>query len=400
MSLGVPAQVAREAGNRAVAASSQVAALICLASAVASVLAPGFFIAGGVRWWAAGCLLPMAAALVVVMRTRGPIAMAVYVVIGFAATFGYTVALLQQTVSYTNTDLFTVALPVIALMLVGGSAYSARAGVLWATCAYVAGDLAVFIAAITVGRQFQLESISLAAYIAFMLMLLFHGITRSAHRGAHTLILRTMREQRTDEVRRSVAAELRAELHDTTLSELAALASAQPGPLPPGLRERLVSDIRHWTSDEHRTSSARVIADEADWRDSELARAIGQARDSGLVVELTGDRTAYVQLHAEARRALGLAARQCLVNVLKHSGQSKAEVLVSSSRDLVSLVVVDAGRGFDFAAVAAQKTDRMGLLHSVIDRVERAGGSVTVFSRPGAGTSVLMAMPIAKEVLE
>ena len=67
MSLGVPAQVARDAGNLAVARSTQVAALICLAAASASVLAPGLFLDVEVRWWATGSLLPMAALMVVVM---------------------------------------------------------------------------------------------------------------------------------------------------------------------------------------------------------------------------------------------------------------------------------------------------------------------------------------------
>jgi signal transduction histidine kinase len=42
----------------------------------------------------------------------------------------------------------------------------------------------------------------------------------------------------------------------------------------------------------------------------------------------------------------------------------------------------------------------MGLLHSVIERVERVGGSVSVFSKPGAGTSVLMIVPavVAEEL--
>lgn len=392
MSFGVPAQVARDASDRAVALSTQIAALICLAAAIASVLAPGFFLLSGVRWWAAGCLLPMVAVLIVVVASRGTATMVVYIAVGAASTFIYTVALLQQTDSYHNTDLFVVALPLVALMLIGGSARDALVGVLWASVAYAVGDLAVFVAAIVTSREFMFDSISLSAYVFFMGLLLFYGLTRTSYRSAHTLILRTFREQRADEVRRAVAAELRTELHDTTLSELAAIAAAQPGPLPGRLRKRIESDISHWT-DASQEADADTTTDENSWSTTELAEAIANARDAGLLVSVSGDRAPYIALPQDARRAVGLAARQCLVNVIKHSGQSSAEVMLSASSGTASVVVVDSGRGFDVGSLSAEGNDRMGLLHSVIERVERVGGSVSVFSRPGAGTSVLMVVP-------
>jgi signal transduction histidine kinase len=396
MSLGVPAQVAREAGSHAVARSTQVAALICLAAAATSVLAPGLFLLGGVRWWAVGCLLPMTAVLIVVMTRPSVGAKAAYVAVGAASTFVYTIALLEQTTAYTDTDLFVVALPLMALMLIGGSESDVRIGVLWATIAYAIGDLAVFAAAAVAGREFRFDAISLGAYVLFMTLLLFYSLTQGAYRSAHASIMRMLRQQHADELRRALAGELRAELHDTTLSELAAIATAVPGPVPERFRERLQADILHWTEDAQR-ADAQSSAEEGGWGATELAQAIEQARDAGLVVEVSGDPAPYTFLHNDARRAIGLAARQCLVNVLKHSGQSSAEVMLSASGGAVSLVVVDPGRGFDVGTLKAEGNDRMGLLHSVIERVERVGGSVSVFSRPGAGTSVLMVVPAATE---
>jgi signal transduction histidine kinase len=388
--------VAREAGSRAVARSTQVAALICLLAAIASVVAPGVFLLRDVRWWAACSLLPMIAFVIVTMVRPTVVAMIAYIAVGVGSTYVYTVALLEQTPAYTDTNLFVVALPLVALMLVGGSGADAYLGVLWATAAYAAGDLAVFAAALVSGREFRFDSVSLTIYVLLMVLLLFHAVTRGNHRGAHAQILRMLRQQRADELRQALAAEQRAELHDTTLSELAAIATATPGPISDRFRERLEADIRHWTDESRRTEGHNAV-DDGRWQGTELAKAIAHARDAGLVVEVSGDPGPYAALPPDARRAVGLAARQCLVNVLKHSGQSAAEVMLSAADDTVSLVVVDAGRGFDVGTLTAEGSDRMGLLHSVIERVERVGGSVSVFSKPGAGTSVLMVVPAVAE---
>ena len=56
----------------------------------------------------------------------------------------------------------------------------------------------------------------------------------------------------------------------------------------------------------------------------------------------------------------------------------------------MSLFVRDRGRGFDPAAVPA---DRKGLAESVRARMARRGGSVAVRSAPGEGTEVSLTMP-------
>ncbi|MCU1407305.1 MAG: ATP-binding protein, partial [Glaciihabitans sp.] len=87
--------------------------------------------------------------------------------------------------------------------------------------------------------------------------------------------------------------------------------------------------------------------------------------------------------------ALG-AVGACLDNVLRHSGVRSAELILGGDSDRVTVMVVDAGTGFDPAAVPA---DRLGLRISVLHRVETAGGSVKVFSTVGAGTSVIISFP-------
>jgi signal transduction histidine kinase len=61
---------------------------------------------------------------------------------------------------------------------------------------------------------------------------------------------------------------------------------------------------------------------------------------------------------------------------------------------LVSVFVRDRGVGFDRASIAA---DRRGIADSIELRMQRAGGSATITSTPGAGTEVELTMPIGAQ---
>ena len=121
--------------------------------------------------------------------------------------------------------------------------------------------------------------------------------------------------------------------------------------------------------------------------------AVQECRLLGLEVDVTGDPACLGRLNRDNGRTLGLAVKQCLVNVLKHSGTSHAEVAVFASRTDVSVMVVDTGRGFDADGVAP---DRFGLRGSVDRRIDEIGGSVKVFSTVGRGTSIVIRVPASQ----
>ena len=132
-----------------------------------------------------------------------------------------------------------------------------------------------------------------------------------------------------------------------------------------------------------------------EWQFSRLSAAIVEAQQLGLRVEVSGDLTALARADAERATAVALAVKQCLVNVVKHAGVDHAEIVIFGSDDEVSVMVIDAGRGFD---VATTGDDRLGLRHSVQTRIEAVGGGVQVWSTPGHGTSVLLHVPTAAQV--
>jgi signal transduction histidine kinase len=357
--------------------------------------ANGLLLAFGVPWVGVIAILPLGAMLIALTRVRTvPLAVAT-LIIGMGSTFVYTLTLLAQNQSYVNSDLFVVALPVIALTLVGGTGTGAMLGIIWASAGFFCGEVAVFASTMVAEREFRLSAISLGFYLMIVGVMLLDGLSRNAQRGVQASILRTMRIEQSALLRQDVAADAAAELHDTTLNQLALIASAPPGPLSAKNRERIQRDLAAWGRDrtaalERDAAHAKTV--DALWQASELATAVEQARDDGLEVDVSGDRGVIGRLSAQSARAIALAVRQCLVNVLRHSGQFSAQLTLTSSADNVSVMVLDAGRGFDESATTS---DRLGLQHSIRDRIERIGGSVVVFSAPGEGTSISIVVPAA-----
>jgi len=92
----------------------------------------------------------------------------------------------------------------------------------------------------------------------------------------------------------------------------------------------------------------------------------------------------------EPLRALVAAAQEAAVNAARHSGAARVSLYVEAEADGVTAWVRDEGRGFDPAAVPA---DRRGIADAVVGRVQRHGGTAVVASEPGEGTEVHLWMP-------
>ncbi len=84
-------------------------------------------------------------------------------------------------------------------------------------------------------------------------------------------------------------------------------------------------------------------------------------------------------------QALVRAAREAMVNAVKHAEADKVDVFAEVDEERIEVFVRDRGKGFDLDAVAE---DRMGVKGSIIDRMSRHGGTATVRSTPGEGTEV------------
>jgi len=83
--------------------------------------------------------------------------------------------------------------------------------------------------------------------------------------------------------------------------------------------------------------------------------------------------------------------QESLQNVLKHSGVREAQVTMTGDDGTLRLVIADAGRGFD--ADTAGKRGGLGLV-SMRERLHLVGGSMTVRSGVGGGTTLEFQVPV------
>ncbi len=87
------------------------------------------------------------------------------------------------------------------------------------------------------------------------------------------------------------------------------------------------------------------------------------------------------------------AVRELLFNVVKHAGTARARLVLSADRDRLDVLVQDSGCGFDVTRMEGATRPGFGL-YSIKERLEILGGSMTIQSEPGCGTSIHLIAPL------
>jgi PAS domain S-box-containing protein len=120
-----------------------------------------------------------------------------------------------------------------------------------------------------------------------------------------------------------------------------------------------------------------------------LAAELSQAHGFIVDLQVTGPRLPRLPEALEV--VLYRVAQEALTNAWKHASPRAVSVLVHRNPESVRLVVEDDGRGFD--AAERQAPRQLGLL-GMRERVHLVGGSVTVESSIGVGTTLCVTVPI------
>jgi signal transduction histidine kinase len=190
--------------------------------------------------------------------------------------------------------------------------------------------------------------------------------------------------ERRERVRIEERANVAAHLHDSVLQTLTLIERSAGDPeAVTRLARNQERELRAWLFDPSTGEGNQTSTFVAQLRAMEAQ----VENDWGVKVELVsvGD----LELDDDLV-ALVAAGREAAVNAAQWSGASTVSIFAEVEPAAVSLFVRDQGRGFDLAAVPA---DRRGIDLSIRQRVERHGGSATIKSAPGAGTEVALVLP-------
>ncbi len=116
---------------------------------------------------------------------------------------------------------------------------------------------------------------------------------------------------------------------------------------------------------------------------------------SGVEVDFHSSGLDTQRLPAPLETALYRIVQEGLTNVLKHAQARRVSLILYRSADQVHAILEDDGRGFDIEAVmnATGAAGRLGLL-GMRERVALVGGTLTLESTPGNGTTIFVRIPL------
>ncbi|CAN5320810.1 hypothetical protein BH09ACT5_BH09ACT5_12760 [soil metagenome] len=319
-----------------------------------------------------------------------------FLILGGAGAVLYEVTLLGIDPGLLESGFFVLNRPAVSLVLVGIASTTWLTGLGWIMGGYLfSTGVSVAVALIT-GLPFKTgwgPVLMLALYVAAYLVLA--AIQRSQRRRVPNFD-ELEEETRRLAVEENMRSRVTAAVHDTLLNDLSIVMNA-PDELDERVTARLRRDIATLTSAEWAKESAEatVIDDQDSYLRNEIMMMMSDLQWRGLTVHVTGSGSGIYRLAPDVATALVDSIRACLENVLRHSGTTVAEVDLAYTEEDLTVIVSDQGRGFDPGAIPA---DRLGVRFSVVERIRAAGGTTRIWSSPGAGTSIIIRMPVLEVV--
>jgi signal transduction histidine kinase len=216
--------------------------------------------------------------------------------------------------------------------------------------------------------------------------------------------LRVLSEQRERLLRQLVTAQeeerrrVAADIHDDTIQTMVALGLrielARRKAVDPGLREELdrtLETVRVATRGLRdllfRLHPAALDRDglQAALRAEVARRAEDPEDEDEPAIELTGSLEGEPGI--ETRTTLFRIAQEAIGNARRHAGARVVTVQLANAEGGIVLRVSDDGRGMDPDLVRHPRRGHLGLV-AMRERAELAGGTFTVASEPGAGTTI------------
>jgi hypothetical protein len=347
-------------------------------------------------WLAMLFLVPIAAVMVLRhFQDTLFVAIAYLLIAGVSIGF-YSSILISNAPDAIVESPFILALPQIAVVYTVAPRVLGPQSLVLICAAYLLGQLAVYAAAMQAGRFPDFDYLTAASTAVVVVISTADLLLRRRTALDQRAVARARRDADAMHYQQELESQVVALFHDTVLSELTVLSHQSAGPLGDAQRAAIRHDLAliaegAWWPDD---ASAPGTGTPAGGLPADLASVVAASHAEGITVEVSGDIAALHRFSAAVAAALALAVRQALVNVRQHSGVDRAELVVDGEADAVVVMIADAGRGFDPAAVPA---DRFGVSQSIRGRIRDAGGQTQLWTSPGNGTAFMFTLPVASE---
>jgi signal transduction histidine kinase/phage shock protein PspC (stress-responsive transcriptional regulator) len=243
--------------------------------------------------------------------------------------------------------------------------------------ACVVVGLAAFVVTVDSWRALRGALVATVAVVIGVALVVGPGVSRLVH---------ALVGERRERIRADERAEVAAHLHDSVLQTLALVQRRADDPREVVRLARMQErELRAWLlgGDAPAASASSSLGAALE----ELAASI--ETEHGVPVEVVRVRDRGI----EGTEPLLAAAREAILNAARHSGAARVSVYLEVEPDQATIFVRDRGRGFDPETVSP---DRGGISHSIVGRMNRAGGRATVRSTADEGTEVELVLPLAK----
>jgi signal transduction histidine kinase len=207
--------------------------------------------------------------------------------------------------------------------------------------------------------------------------------------------------KRLEDERRRIAINLHDSLGQILLAiKNQAVLAAQRAPDEAGLRERLdeISGASSQAIEEVRqvTQGLRPYQLDRLGLTQTIRAVVARAAESGSIqfasrvqdIDGVFDKDSEIHVYRIVQEAVN--------NVFKHSAATEATVVVKRRPGVVSVSIRDNGRGFEAGTLGSASPSGVGSgLSGIAERVRILNGTLAVDSRPGAGTSLTVEVPLS-----
>lgn len=194
------------------------------------------------------------------------------------------------------------------------------------------------------------------------------------------------------------------ELHDTVLNDMASISIVTEGAMrflesDPGLVRNRLQQIREYSADS--STQLRnflwVIDDRQNtWEDiASSLRKLGydllSPKNINFDIEVNRPHRSIAYPSPAVKHSIYQIFREILINITKHAEATKVLAGITIGSDRVIIIIDDNGVGFDPTSI---KKNSYGL-KNIRQRVDETNGKITVKSRPGFGSQIVVQLPLS-----